>query len=115
LDAAPATKARVVAFLKQKKAEGTLALGARFTDAREITQALLDQYFKDPDGLKAALPDVFEGLEASGAKKYAHLNKSFSELKKSAETPKPVEVRGLNGPVGELPPVAGNIILILRY
>lgn len=78
LDEDSAIREKVVAFLQERKQAGDLAPGARFTDGREIAQALLDQYFRNPDLLAEAVPEMFQFLEAMDAGKYRAVIEALS-------------------------------------
>jgi hypothetical protein len=59
---------RAKAFLESRRTEKDLR--GRLTNAAEVAQTLLDQYFRNPGALEKALPDMFQFLEESGAGKY---------------------------------------------
>lgn len=69
-------------------ARDDLVENARYDDGAEIAQALLDQYFRNPEAVREALPDMFEFLESMDAGKYRPVMEAIAAAEAGHRPPK---------------------------
>ena len=94
---------RVRDFLNGRHKLGDLAPNTRYDDGAEIAQSLLDQYFRNPDAVREALPDMATFLEQMGADKYRPVMDALAEAEKTNASREPVRARETAAPVETTP------------